>query len=81
MLIQILPGVRVFMTDPEIALLKKVFDLPYFRNTTLQPEEIHLAKLLADKSILVRKKLDTDVQYALNKRIRFEKYGFKKKQK
>jgi|TARA_B100000508_G_C11406530_1_gene251064 hypothetical protein len=33
--------------------------------------EVEIAKQLADKSILVRKKLDTGVQYALNRRIRF----------
>jgi hypothetical protein len=30
-----------------------------------------IAKTLSDKGILVRKKLDNDTQYALNKHIRF----------
>ena len=49
-----------------------------FRSTELQPDEVQLAKVLADKAIFVRKKLDNDVQYALNKRIRFVRDGYKK---
>ena len=49
-----------------------------FRESALPTELQDRAKRLADKAIFVRKKLDTDVQYALNRKIRFEKYGFKK---
>ena len=78
MFIKILPGVRVFLTKSQVSLLEKVYNLPYFKNTDLQPEEVATAKTMADKSIFVRKKLDNGVQYALNRKIRFEKYGFKK---
>ena len=40
--------------------------------------EIHIAKILADKSVLVRKKLDNDVQYALNRYVKFVNDGDKK---
>ena len=35
-------------------------------------EDLDIAQTLAAKGILVRKKLDTDTQYNLNKSIRFE---------
>ena len=37
-----------------------------------------MAKVLADKAIFVRKKLDIGVQYALNRSIRFLRNGIKK---
>tara|TARA_Y100001937_G_scaffold23273_1_gene33227 strand:+ start:361 stop:486 length:126 start_codon:yes stop_codon:yes gene_type:complete len=40
--------------------------------------EVDIAKQLADKCIFVRKKLDTGVQYALNRRIRFVQDADKK---
>jgi hypothetical protein len=42
---------------------------------------MEIAKQLADKAIFVRKKLDTDVQYALNRRIRFVQDGNKKQKR
>jgi hypothetical protein len=71
MFIKIQPGVQVWITKSQKDFLDKYKDMPYFRNTDLQPDEVNTAKILADKSIFVRKKLDTDVQYALNRRIRF----------
>mgnify|MGYP001222361901 CR=1 FL=1 len=44
-----------------------------FRSIDLLPEEIEIARILGDKSVFVRKKLDIGVQYALNRRIRFVK--------
>ena len=41
-------------------------------------QKLQMAKTLADKAIFVRKKLDNDVQYALNKSIRFVRDGNKK---
>ena len=37
------------------------------------------AKILASKSIFVRKKLDNDVQYAVNRHIKFVSNNAKKK--
>lgn len=71
MFIQIAPKVRVFVTGEQVAFLEKYMKLPYFKDKDLDPLELPIAKVLADKSILVRKKLDIGVQYALNRRIRF----------
>ena len=73
MFIQIAPHVRVFLTDVQLQFLNKYKDKESFRSTDLLPEEVEIAKILEDKSIFVRKKLDIGVQYALNRRIRFVK--------
>ena len=49
-----------------------------FRDTDLKPDEVETAKILADKAIFVRKKLDNGIQYALNRSIRFVKNATKK---
>ena len=77
MFIQIAPKVRVFVTEEQIAFLEKYSRLPYFKDKDLEPQELPTAKVLADKSILVRKKLDMGVQYALNRRIRIVGNGNK----
>ena len=77
MFIQIAPKVKVYVTDSQLRFIKK-YSKATFKNTDLLPEEMELAKTLADKAIFVRKKLDIGVQYALNKRIRFVRNGFKK---
>ena len=78
MFIQIAPHVRVFLTDVQLQFLNKYKDKESFRSTDLQPEEVEIARILGDKSIFVRKKLDTDMQYALNRRIRFVNNATKK---
>ena len=78
MFIQIAPRVKVFLTDIQIIFLNKYKDKESFRSTDLLPEEVEIAKILGDKSIFVRKKLDIGVQYALNKRIRFVQNATKK---
>ena len=78
MFIQIAPRVKVFLTDIQIIFLNKYKDKESFRSTDLLPEEIEIAKILGDKSIFVRKKLDNGMQYALNRRIRFVKDAKKK---
>ena len=78
MFIQIAPKVRVYLSGKEITFLNKYKDKESFRSTDLLPEEIEIAKILGDKSIFVRKKLDIGVQYALNRRIRFVKDAKKK---
>jgi|TARA_Y100000817_G_scaffold307491_1_gene294023 hypothetical protein len=74
MFIQIAPKVKVYVTDSQLRFIKK-YSKATFKNTDLLPEEMELAKTLADKAIFVRKKLDIGVQYALNKRIRFVHNG------
>jgi hypothetical protein len=69
MLIQIAPRVKVFVTDDDMAFIMQ-HRSESFRGSELPPEQQDRAKRLADKAIFVRKKLDTDVQYALNRQIR-----------
>jgi hypothetical protein len=78
MFVQIAPHVRVFLTNTQIDFVNKYKNKESFRSTDLQPEEVELARILGDKSIFVRKKLDIGVQYALNRRIRFVKDAKKK---
>ena len=78
MFVQIAPHVRVFLTQIQVDFVNKYKDKESFRSTDLLPEEVEIAKILGDKSIFVRKKLDIGVQYALNRRIRFVKNDKKK---
>ena len=78
MYIQITPGARVYVTQEQIDFIKKYRNYDSFRNTNLEVHEINIAKILADKSVLVRKKLDNDVQFALNRYVRFVEDGDKK---
>ena len=78
MFVQIAPHVRVFLTNIQIEFVNKYKDKESFRSTDLQPEEVEIARILGDKSIFVRKKLDIGVQYALNRRIRFVNNAKKK---
>ena len=78
MFVQIAPHVRVFLTNIQIDFVNKYKNKKSFRSTDLLPEEVEIAKILGDKSIFVRKKLDIGVQYALNKRIRFVQNATKK---
>ena len=77
MFIQIAPRVKVFATDEQIRFIQAHSHHP-FRSSQLPADEVQMAKTLADKAIFVRKKLDNDVQYALNKSIRFVRDGNKK---
>ena len=78
MYIQITPRARVYVTQEQIDFIKKYRNYDSFRNTNLEVHEITIAKILADKSVLVRKKLDNDVQFALNRYVRFVEDGYKK---
>ena len=78
MFVQIAPHVRVFLTQIQVDFVNKYKDKESFRSTDLQPEEVEIARILGDKSIFVRKKLDIGVQYALNRRIRFVNNAKKK---
>ena len=71
MYIQIAPRARVYVTVEQLNFIHKYSQRESFRNTDLEATEINTAKVLADKSVLVRKKLNDGVQYALNRYIKF----------
>ena len=79
MFVQIAPHVRVFLTAEQIQFVEKYKDKQSFTDRELDPEQAHIAKVLGDKAIFVRKKLDNGMQYALNRRIRFVKNANRKK--
>ena len=64
-------GARVQVTKQEYDLLQKLEDKMPFLGNSLNAEDEVIAKRLADKTILVRKKLTTTTQYNLNKNVRF----------
>ena len=72
MFIQIAPRVKVFVSEEDIAFILE-HRSESFRGGELPPEQQDRAKRLADKAIFVRKKLDTDVQYEINRKIKFLK--------
>ena len=69
MFIQIAPRVKVYITDSDMSFIQKHWNKS-FRGSSLSVEDQETVKKLADKAVFVRKKLDTDVQYALNRKIR-----------
>ena len=73
MFVQIAPHVKVFLTKEQVAFVEKYQHTESFTDRSLSPEESHVARILGDKAIFVRKKLDDGMQYALNRRIRFVK--------
>ena len=77
MFIQIAPKVKVFATDADVQFIRQ-HRTESFRAKQLSPEDADRAKRLADKAIFVRKKLETDVQYALNRQIRIIRNDTKK---
>ena len=70
MFIQIAPKAKVYVTDTDVVFIK-AHALESFRSDQLSPEDADRAKKLADKAVFVRKKLDADMQYALNRKIKF----------
>ena len=78
MFVQIAPHVKVFLTKKQLAFVEKYQFVESFTDKNLDPEDVHTAKILGDKAIFVRKKIDGGMQYALNRRIRFVKHGSKK---
>ena len=69
MFIQIAPRVKVYVTNSDMQFIETHWRKS-FRGSELDDDNKERAKRLADKAIFVRKKLDNDVQYALNRRIR-----------
>ena len=70
MFIQIAPKVKVYVTDSDMLFIESHWRQT-FRANDLSKEDADRAKRLADKAVFVRKKLDTHMQYALNRKIRF----------
>ena len=70
MFIQIAPKARVYVTNEDVNFIKS-HALESFRSDNLSQEDADRAKKLADKAVFVRKKLDADMQYALNRKIKF----------
>lgn len=79
MYIRIAPGAQVYITNEQLLFINKYKNYKSFRNSDLEVTEIETAKILASKSVFVRKKLDNDVQYALNRHIKFVNNNDKKK--
>ena len=79
MYIRISPGAQVYITNEQLLFINKYKNYKSFRNSDLEVTEIETAKILASKSIFVRKQLATDVQYALNRHIKFVNNNDKKK--
>ena len=77
MFIQIAPKVKVFVSVEQVDFIQK-HSQESFKASQLSDSDAHMAKVLADKAVFVRKKLDNDVQYALNRRVRFLQNGDKK---
>tara|TARA_B100000035_G_C20724070_1_gene432529 strand:+ start:251 stop:523 length:273 start_codon:yes stop_codon:yes gene_type:complete len=69
MFIQIAPKAKVYITEEDYDFLAEYWSKT-FRGSHLPIVDQDRAKKLADKAVLVRKKLDNDVQYQLNKKIR-----------
>ena len=69
MFIQIAPKAKVYVTDEDIQFIRQ-HTTKSFKASQLAPEHVDRAKRLADKAVFVRKKLDQDTQYALNRKIR-----------
>ena len=70
MFIEIAPKARVYVTDTDFKFIK-AHASGSFRSDQLSPEDADRAKKLADKAVFVRKKLDSHMQYALNRKIKF----------
>ena len=60
----------MYVTDQDVEFIRE-HSHESFRSNELSPEDAERAKKLADKAVFVRKKLDADMQYALNRKIRF----------
>ena len=77
MFIQIAPKAKVYVTDEDVEFIKQ-HAIGSFKASTLSVGDVDRAKRLADNAVFVRKKLDQDTQYALNRKIRFVAHDRKK---
>ena len=77
MFIQIAPKAKVYVTDEDVEFIRQ-HTTGSFKASQQSAGDVDRAKRLADKSVFVRKKLDQDTQYALNRKIRFVAHDRKK---
>ena len=75
--IQIAPKAKVYVTDKDVEFIRQ-HTPGSFKASQLSGVNVDRAKRLADKAVFVRKKLDQDTQYALNRKIRFVAHDRKK---
>lgn len=73
MFIQLSRYARVYITESQIAFIKKYKSKLPILQSNLDVEDIETARILASKGALVRKKLVNDTQYALNRSMRLVK--------
>ena len=78
MFINLSPKARIYISKEQLKFLQKYSKVEHFLQSKLSVEEVQIAKVLADKSMLVRKKLTADTQFAVNRRIRIPQYGNEK---
>jgi len=64
--------VRVYVTERQMDFLYKYEERFPMLQTQFDVVDIETAQTLASKGVLVRKKLDDNTQYNLNRSIRFE---------
>jgi hypothetical protein len=71
MFVQLARHVRVYITQKQIAFVKKYMESFPILQTKLDVDDLEEARVLSAKGILVRKKLTNDTLYNLNKHIKF----------
>lgn len=64
--------VRVYVTERQMDFLYKYEERFPMLQTQFDVVDVETAQTLASKGVLVRKKLDDNTQYNLNRSIRFE---------
>ena len=70
MFIQIAPKVKVFVSLEQVNFIQR-HSQASFKASQLSDSDAHMAKVLADKAVFVRKKLVNTTQYNLNKNVKF----------
>ena len=78
MFVELSRHVRIYITTIELNFLEKYYKQFPILQSRIDVQDTHTAKILSDKCVLVRKKLDNDTQYTLNKHIRFIRDDIKK---
>ena len=78
MFINLSPKARIYISKEQLKFLHEYSKNDFFLQSKLSVEEVKIAKVLADKGMLVRKKLTSDTQFAVNRRIRIPQYGNEK---
>ena len=77
MFIQIAPRVKVYVTEDDMQFIQSHWK-ESFRSSSLTPQDQDRVKKLSDKAIFVRKKLYTDIQYAIIRKISMSRNALNK---